>query len=227
MTNRTNKLDTPFWRFMGRLGDWILLSLAWFVCSLPVITMGAATAALLAVCCQMAAKEDTDALTGFFRALRRNWRQATLLHLVLLGAAILLIYDLQLGTRWGGVLGGILTAGAVGFGTALVCGGAWSFGLLARFEYQRVRDVLKNGLILAAARLPASLLVFGLVVWAPVCILLCPELFSYVMPLAVLLLPGCGGMLFARAMRPAFVKIEQKNGDWKPDRETNEEETKG
>lgn len=216
MANRTNKMDTPFWRFMGRLGDWMVLSLAWFVCSLPVATLGAATTALLAVCCQMAAGEEPDALPAFFRALRRNGRQATLLWLPLLLAAALLLYDLQLGTRLGGAFGGVLTAGAVGFGAALLCGGAWSFGLLARFEYARVRDVLKNGFAFAAANLPVSLLVCALALWGPVCILLAPELFSYLLPLAVLLLPGCGGMLFARAARPTFARIERQTGGGAP-----------
>jgi len=82
--------------------------------------------------------------------------------------------------------------------------------------------VLKNGFTLAAANLPASLLVCALTLWGPVCVLAAPEVFSYLLPLAALLLPGCGGMLFARAARPAFERIEKQNGDWKPRGEEDE-----
>ena len=38
--------DNPIWRFMGRLGDMIVLNLLWLVCSIPVVTIGASTTAL-------------------------------------------------------------------------------------------------------------------------------------------------------------------------------------
>ena len=33
--------DNPVWRFIGKLGDLILLNILWIVCSIPIVTAGA------------------------------------------------------------------------------------------------------------------------------------------------------------------------------------------
>lgn len=38
--------DNPVWRFIGKLGDLILLNLLWLICCIPVFTAGAATTAV-------------------------------------------------------------------------------------------------------------------------------------------------------------------------------------
>ena len=39
-------VENPVWVFMGKLVDMLLLSGLWVICSLPVVTIGASTAAL-------------------------------------------------------------------------------------------------------------------------------------------------------------------------------------
>ena len=33
--------DNPVWRFIGKLGDLILLNVLWIICSIPIFTIGA------------------------------------------------------------------------------------------------------------------------------------------------------------------------------------------
>ena len=70
------KLDTDTWFFraMGVVGDWAIVSVLWLVCSLPIITAGASTLALFAVAHKMAAKQDYTAARDFFRAFKRDFR---------------------------------------------------------------------------------------------------------------------------------------------------------
>ena len=46
-------MNNPVWRFMGKIADMFLLTLAWFVCSVPIITIGASTTALYYVSLKM------------------------------------------------------------------------------------------------------------------------------------------------------------------------------
>lgn len=32
--------DNPVWRFIGKLGDLIILNVLWIVCSIPIFTIG-------------------------------------------------------------------------------------------------------------------------------------------------------------------------------------------
>ena len=79
---KSNLLDNPFYRLMGTIGDLVVLNVLWLVCCLPVVTAGAATAGLFSVAHKMAAGEEYRAAAGFFKAFRRDWRQATAVWLV-------------------------------------------------------------------------------------------------------------------------------------------------
>ena len=46
--------DNPVWRFIGKLGDLILLNILWIVCSIPVFTIGASTTAVYYVTLKLA-----------------------------------------------------------------------------------------------------------------------------------------------------------------------------
>lgn len=52
------KTDSPFFNFMRKLGDVVLLNVTWIVCCLPVATIGASTTALFYAARKIAAGED-------------------------------------------------------------------------------------------------------------------------------------------------------------------------
>lgn len=85
--------DSKFSQILLRLSYGCYLNLLWFVCSLPVFTLGAATAALYDVTLRMARGEEPGLNRRFFQAFRENFRQATTLWLILLGVGALLGLD--------------------------------------------------------------------------------------------------------------------------------------
>lgn len=85
--------DSKFGQIMLKLSYGCYLNLLWFVCSLPVFTLGAATAALYDVTLRMARGEEPGLTRRFFQAFRENFRQATTLWLILLGVGALLGLD--------------------------------------------------------------------------------------------------------------------------------------
>ena len=69
------------------------LNLLWMVCSLPIITIGASTTALYYACLKIVREEDFSAASLFFRSFKQNFKQATVLWLILLAAAVILAGD--------------------------------------------------------------------------------------------------------------------------------------
>ena len=106
--------DNPVWRFIGKLGDLILLNILWIVCSIPVFTIGASTTAVYYVTLKLARDEGDSTIRSFFHSFKSNFRQATAIWLILLAAGIVLGIDFwffatgQMGI--GGVLSVVLTA---------------------------------------------------------------------------------------------------------------------
>ena len=71
-------------RWLGFLLDAFLISVAWAICSLPVITLGAATAALNKVAFNWMRDRSGCTLMDFFRAFKENFRSGTGVWLILL-----------------------------------------------------------------------------------------------------------------------------------------------
>lgn len=85
--------ESKFSQMMIKLSYSCWLNLLWLICSIPVFTMGAATTALYDVSLKIVRDEETSITRQFFRSFRRNFRQATVLWLILLAAGLLLAGD--------------------------------------------------------------------------------------------------------------------------------------
>ena len=86
-------MDSPVMQAMNKLGSMIWISLLWLLCCLPVVTIGASTAALYRMMFNL--REDKTCTAGaFFRAFTSNFKQDSLLWLieVAFGAAMIGYY---------------------------------------------------------------------------------------------------------------------------------------
>ena len=160
--------DSKFSQIMLKLCYGCYLNLLWMVCSLPVFTAGAATAALYDVTLRIAREEDPPLTTRFFRAFRENFRQATVLWLILLGVGALLgadayiLYHLYKSTA--GMVSVICT-----LGLALIIVAAIAYVIVLIYIFPLVASVkntsfamLKNALLIGIHYLFCTILVFAI-----------------------------------------------------------------
>lgn len=82
-------LDAPVIQAVGKVGQMMLTTLVWLIFCLPVVTVGAATVAMCRMMINL--KEDKScSFKTFWKAFRENFKQATLLWLILLVCAAIL-----------------------------------------------------------------------------------------------------------------------------------------
>ncbi len=86
-------VENPVMRYIIKIFDCMCLSILWLICCLPILTAGAATAALYATVYSYIRKEEGHLLSTYLGAFRENWKRATLVWLVMLAAGILLGVD--------------------------------------------------------------------------------------------------------------------------------------
>ena len=149
------RLDTPFMKFIGRIGELIVLNLLWLACCLPVVTIGASTSAMHAVAQQLVNEECNGVFAAFLQAFRRDWKQATLLFFALLFASSIVaadLYCLFLKIIPTAVLQIICVLPLI----ALLFTAAYAFPLQAKF-CNPLMTTLKNALLLSLANLPVTL----------------------------------------------------------------------
>lgn len=207
---KKNIADQPFFAWMGFIGDVAVLSVVWLLCCVPVVTIGASTAAAFSVAGKMAAKEDYFVIKDFLAAFKRDWKQASALWGIFAAAAVLIAADYQIGLANPGSLGGALIALSAALGVCLLCVAGASFALLGRFSYARVRAVLSDAARLCIANLATMLLCLGLVLWLPVSYFFVPSVFFYLRLPWLFLGGGTCITAFSFAIRPFFRKLEKK-----------------
>ncbi len=85
--------DSMFGRFGMKIWELMVLNFLTVLCMLPIITAGASLTAMHYTLLKLHRDELTHVSTDFFRAFRREWKQATAIWLIYLAAAFLLGYD--------------------------------------------------------------------------------------------------------------------------------------
>lgn len=207
---KKNIADHPFFVWMGFVGDVAALSVLWLVCCIPLVTIGASTTAAFSVAGKMAAKDDYLIIRDFLAALKRDWKQATLLWGILAVAAMLIVTNYQIGLANPGSMGGALIAVSAALGVCLISVAGASFSLLGRFSYLGVRTVLTDAVRLCLANPATMLLWLGLVLWLPVSYYFIPAVFFYLRLPWLFLGGGTCITAFSFAIRPFFRKLERK-----------------
>lgn len=86
-------IDGPVMQFITKIVYSAWLNILWLLCCLPIVTVGASTTALFYVALKIAKNEEGNITRAFFHSFRENFRQATLVWLILLGAGVILGID--------------------------------------------------------------------------------------------------------------------------------------
>ena len=85
--------DSGFFRALDKLGSLFILNLLTLVCSIPLFTIGASFTALYYVTMKMVRDEETYVAKDFFRSFRQNFRQGTLIWIILSVIGAVLVFD--------------------------------------------------------------------------------------------------------------------------------------
>ncbi len=88
--------DNAFWRFMGRVGDFILLSILFLLCSIPLFTFGAALCAVYSVIFSMIECRDAGLVKGYIKGLKQNFKHGVVLSVIFIILFGILYADIRL-----------------------------------------------------------------------------------------------------------------------------------
>lgn len=160
--------DSKFSQLMLKFCAGCYLNLLWFVCSLPIFTIGASTAALFHVTLKIAQDEDPKLAQEFARGFLSNFKQATILWLIMLcfGAVLgtdgYILYHLYKSTT--GTIAVICTLGLaliIVAGIAYVVILMYLFPLVASVKNTNF-NMLKNALLIGIHYLFCTILMFAI-----------------------------------------------------------------
>lgn len=148
-------LESPLFSFLNKFADLIYLNILTMICCIPIITIGASMTALNYVVLKMVRNEEGYITRAFFRSFKQNFKQATLIWLVLLvivgilaGDAFILNYSTVAFPSW------FRTALAV-VAFIMIFATMHVFPVLAKFE-NSIKHTFKNSLFMGILSLPKN-----------------------------------------------------------------------
>jgi len=137
-------IDGPLYNFFSRLLDMIKLNILWFLFSLPVVTIGASTAAAFAVTLKMVDEREGYIAKQFWNAFKANLKQGIPTGLLNLFFVYALYLDFQLFHAVEGNPIIFLILGIVG---SVMCFGyfIYTYALMARYDNTLLKTI-KNSM---------------------------------------------------------------------------------
>ncbi len=150
-------MDSPIMRFLNRVADLMIMNFLMMFCCIPVITAGAAFTAMHYVFLKVVRGEEGYLIKGFFKSFKENFKQATIIWLLMLLVVAVYVGDSFIFNYSGLTFPRALIIAVVAVAVLLVLIAVYVFPLQARFE-NSVKNTLKNAMILAFANLPKTLL---------------------------------------------------------------------
>lgn len=212
-------IDSSVMRFLGKIADLMIINVITMICCIPIITIGPALTAIHYVCLKMARNEDCYIVRSYFKSFKQNFKQATLIWLIILAVLLILGGDYYIMSKSGIEFHKILkiAIGAVGVVILLVL--IFVFPTLAKFD-NTIRATFKNAFLMAIVQLPKTILMAVLYI-AP---LLIAVFFYQAVP--VVMLMGISGPVFlsAKLYSKFFQKIEDNILESQGGNEENQEE---
>lgn len=138
---------------MSKVADLCILNIICVVCCIPVITAGASITAMYYVTLKMVRNEEAYILRSFFKSFKQNFKQATIINLIMLLIGLVLYVDLNVSKAMQGGAGQIFQIIFMAFVLIYFILFLYVYPVLARF-YNTIKNTIKNALFMAIRHFP-------------------------------------------------------------------------
>lgn len=142
-------MEGPVMNFITKITYSAYLNILWLVCCLPIFTIGASTTALFYVTLKVAKNEEGSLTKAFFHSFKENFKQSTIIWLILLAVGIILgfdgyiFYHMRFENAFWTVATAVFLVAVVAYAIILM----YIFPLLARFD-NTTGAMFKNAIML-------------------------------------------------------------------------------
>ncbi len=186
-------------KIFGKLGDIVAVSAWFFVCCIPVFTIGASVSALYYAVNKSVCNNRGYVSQEFFRSFKNNFKVTTLGWFIHLALLVVFTIDFYLAGNWQVGWSRILFMAL--FVILIFAVMSWIIyfqAYVARFDDGLKLGLINAGKLALAGFAKTILLTLLFVAFFAACIYFFP---------AVLLLPGIYGLIAVKILEPAFRKV--------------------
>lgn len=207
--NETSNLENKLFWFLRKLTDCVVTSFLWLLCCIPVVTIGASTAALYGTVHSVIRHDRDTAASNFWRVFKTYFAKATIVWMImLLGLAVFSFgWFLTYGAMMSGSEMGIFNPLFLIPIVYLLAVGIYVFPYLVRFQTD-VKHIMKNAATIAVLNLHWTVLLLILPILALLSMIAMPVLIFVSPAVACLVKEIILEKIFRKLMRPEDLQKE-------------------
>lgn len=152
-------LDSPLMNVLNKMADLMWLNILTMICCIPIITAGAAFTSMHYVALKIVRNEESYITRSFFKSFKTNFRQATIIWLLILLVAAVLGGDYYIITKSGIQFSSVLVVLIMAAAVLVICAALYVFPVLAKFD-NTVMGTIRNAFIMSILQLPKTVVIF-------------------------------------------------------------------
>lgn len=198
-------LDSPLMQALNKLADLMWLNVLTLICCIPIVTVGASLTAMHYMALKIARDEECYITRDYFKSFKLNFRQATIIWLLMLFFILVLVGDYFIlkntQLQFGNVISIMLTVVVV----VLLFTCTFVFPVLAKFDNTVLRTI-KNSFFIGILQFPKTILMMILSLVPAALFIFVPR----IIPIVVLFCFSAPAWVSAKLYSKFFQKLEDQ-----------------
>ena len=156
--SRFFNMESPVFQFLSRLADLMILNVIFLITCIPIVTIGAAWTSLSYMTMKMIRNEESYIVRGYFKSFKQNFKQSTIMWLIVLVAGFVLYMDYRIMSVMTDVPGhNIILIGIYAVTLLSLFVLQYLFPLVAKF-YNSTKNMFRNALLMSIRHLPFTVI---------------------------------------------------------------------
>lgn len=176
-------LENPFFRFMSKVADVIVLGMIALVFCIPVVTIVPTVTAVYYVTLKTVRDEEGYLWRSFWKSFKMNFKQGVIINIIAIVLVAVFTVDVryfyQVGIVEQNQMYKLLFGIMIGISFIAVSTLLYVFPVLARFD-NTVKGILKNAMLMSVKHLPATIGVILITIVAVFVVYLVPPLILFI-----------------------------------------------
>lgn len=198
-------LDSPVMQALGKMADLMWLNILTLICCIPVVTAGASLTAMHYMALKIVRNEECYITKGFFKSFKENFKQATLIWLLMVIVIAVLAGDFIIMRYSGMTFSKALQIVIIAVGVLFLFTAVFVFPVLAKFDNTLWRTI-KNAFLMSIMQFPKTILMILMFAIPPVLFVFYPR----VIPLVIFFGLSVPAWLSAKLYNKFFQKLEDQ-----------------
>ncbi len=143
------EMDGPFYRAMAIIADFMIVNFLFIITALPIFTLGAALSALYGVLLNYDVNREENIFVCYTRTFKQNWKQSTVMNLLILLISSVLITNIMLYPIYQGVFKPLVNSALIIISIIIFLFSTLIYPYFAKF-HDSMRNASKNVLKMIA-----------------------------------------------------------------------------